>query len=302
MSILSLVLVIMLSLYNFSCISEDYTDSDIIGNIEYYTSKSEETLIDISRKYNLSFPEVLSSNPHIVDPWLVLHGTDILLPTEHILPRAKREGIVINLADLRAYYFKNGTSEILTFPIGVGRNGWETPLGEAHVTGKKEKPYWKVPKSILEEDPSWPPVVPPGPDNPLGDHAIYLSMPSYLLHGTNKAWGVGMRVSHGCIRLYPEGIEKLYNLVSLETPVTIVDQPIKAGWRDDKLYVEVHIMHEYGMEEGVKLAPRNTLLPEAAKVIQEVAGIEINKIDWSLVVSAVMQGRGLPVSVMREKN
>jgi L,D-transpeptidase ErfK/SrfK len=224
---------------------------DIVGNLKLYTIKKGQSLIDISRKHNLAFPEVLLNNPDIIDPWVLEEGKTIILPSRHILPNANRKGIIINKGDLRAYFFKD-ENNIYTFPIGIGRAEWDTPIGYAKVTGKKKNPYWTVPKSILEEEPHWPKVVKPGPENPLGSRAIYFSMPGYLLHGTNKPWGVGMKVSHGCIRFFPEGIESLFNMFNKGDRVQIIDQKVKAGWQGGVLYLEVHTMHSYGLEEDEK--------------------------------------------------
>ncbi|MAH89048.1 MAG: hypothetical protein CMJ06_03260 [Pelagibacterales bacterium] len=270
---------------------------DIIGNMSSYTIKEDETLIDISRRYNLAFPEVLLNNNSINDPWTLETGKVISLPGRHILPKGKREGIIINKGDLRAYYFKDKNT-IFSFPIGIGRANWDTPTGKATIVGKKKNPFWTVPKSILEEEPHWPKVVKPGPDNPLGTRAIYLSMPGYLLHGTNKPWGVGMRVSHGCIRMYPEGIEKLFEMVKEGDKVEIVEQNVKTGWQGGVLYLEVHTMHEYGLEEDEEKKPNIRLLPEAAKLIQEAAGIHIAKIDWVRVTEIVRTASGEPKAVL----
>ena len=146
---------------------------------------------------------------------------------------------VIDKGDLRVYYYGEN-STIFSYPIGIGRGDWETPIGKASIVGKKKNPYWTVPKSILEEEPHWPKVVKPGPDNPLGTRAIYLSMTGYLLHGTNKPYGVGMKVSHGCIRLFPADIEELFEYIKIGDKVNVIDQPVKAGWSGGVLYLEVH--------------------------------------------------------------
>ncbi len=294
-----LYLFIIKLLYFLILLSFSSANIDIIGYNEYYLVEKDETLIDISRKHNLAFPEVMSANPQISDPWILENNKKILLPKRHILPKGNQDGLIINIADLRAYYFYNSENdiEVFSYPIGVGRSGWETPLGKSIVIDKKKNPYWTVPKSILEEDPSWPKVVKPGPDNPLGKHAIYLSLPSYLLHGTNKAWGVGMRVSHGCIRMYPEGIKELFSFVKKGTNVEIVNQPIKVGWDNETLYIEVHVMHDYGREPEFVESPKINLLPEAARIIQEKAGIKIGMIVWDRVVKAVREASGMPIAI-----
>ncbi len=290
------ILLITLLLYlNINLYSSEL--KDIVGHIQFYKTKNDETLIDISRSNNLAFPEVMSANQGVDDPWTIKNETHILLPNRHLLPNVNREGIVVNKGDLRLYYFSK-ENKVYTFPIGIGRGDWETPIGKARVTGKKKYPYWTVPKSILEEEPHWPKVVKPGPKNPLGSRAIYLSMPGYLLHGTNKPWGVGMKVSHGCIRLYPEGIEKLYDLVSTGEVVQIIDQPVKSGWEKNTLFLEVHSMHPYGLENSVLIENNLRLLPEATASLQLTAGHHIAKIDWKRVVDIVRKASGIPEAVL----
>ncbi len=284
---------IFIFLLNFVLYATENTD--VIGNIKYYTIKKDETLISIARRFNLSFPEIMSANSSINDPWLLEEGVTIILPTRHILPSNKREGVVINKGDLRVYYYKN--EQIHSYPIGIGRQDWETPIGKAIILNKKKNPYWTVPESIMKEEPHWPKVVKPGPDNPLGSRAIYLSMPGYLLHGTNKPWGVGMKVSHGCIRLYPESIEEMYELIKLGDKVTITDEPVKAGWLGGVLYLEVHVMHEYGEEEGTKKSSYIKLLPDALKALQQKAGIHIAKIDRDKVTEIVKRASGMPEAI-----
>ena len=201
---MKIFLIILLIILNHNIHSSELID--LIGYDKYYKTKKDETLIDIARANNLAFPEIMSANQGLDDPWVVEPEKNLLLPQRHLLPSAKREGVIVNKGDLRLYYFSK-ENKVYSFPIGIGRGDWETPTGKARITGKKKNPYWTVPASILEEEPHWPKVVKPGPENPLGSRAIYLSMPGYLLHGTNKPWGVGMKVSHGCIRLYPEDIE-----------------------------------------------------------------------------------------------
>ena len=236
-----------------------------------------------------------------MDPWIPGKDKKLLIPKSHIIPFSKRDGIVINIGDLRLYYFDEG--ELLnTFPIGIGRSGWETPLGKAKVIKKKKNPVWIPPDSVRKEDPSLPKVVASGDDNPLGNRAIYLSMPSYLIHGTNKPYGVGMKVPHGCLRLYPEDIEALYDLVEEGTNVNIINQPIKAGWKDNKLYIEVHILPEYvTSSEEKKVINSTDLYPQAYEVIQKAAGLEITKVDWDKVKKAVKIANGIPIEVMLTK-
>jgi L,D-transpeptidase ErfK/SrfK len=220
---------------------------DVIGRLRYTTVQGEETLLDIARAYDLGYDELLAANPG-VDPWTPPVGQRVLLPTAHVLPDAPREGLVINLAARRLYYFlpaqEGGPRQVVTHPLGIGREGWSTPLGRTKVAAKQAAPPWVVPPSIQREhaakgDPL-PAVVPAGPDNPLGSHALRLGWSSILIHGTNKPSGIGLRVSHGCMQLYPEDIAPLFEAVPVGTPVTVVDQPYLVGRGDGGLLLEAH--------------------------------------------------------------
>jgi L,D-transpeptidase ErfK/SrfK len=222
-------------------------DQSVIGEPQIVFSREADTFPDFAREYGLGYDELLAANPDI-DPWLPGENTPILLPTQYVIPDVPRKGIVLNIASKRLFYFpevKDGErTQVITYPVGIGRIGWETPLGEAKVVSKAKDPTWYVPSSVRQEhaeagDPL-PAVVPPGPDNPLGRHVLKLDMPGYLLHGTNQPYGVGMRVSHGCVRLYPENIELLYSLVDVGEKVRIINEPYLAGWKDERLYFESH--------------------------------------------------------------
>lgn len=219
----------------------------VVGQVQYITASNEDTLADIARRYNVGRNELILANPG-VDPWLPPEGTRIVLPTRYVLPNAAREGVVLNVPEMRLYYYpapKNGEPpQVITYPISIGRGDWETPLGSTSIIAKTENPAWIPPDSIREEhaadgDPL-PARVPPGPDNPLGQFALRLGLPGYLIHGTNKPYGIGMRVTHGCVRLYPEDIEVLFGEVPEGTLVQIVHQPYKLGWHLGKLYLEAH--------------------------------------------------------------
>src|SRR5690606_15287792 len=218
--------------------------ADVVGEPLVIRSRYEDTFVALARQYNVGFEALRRANPD-VDPWLPGEGTEIVIPSQFVLPRAPREGIVVNVAELRLYYFpdKDGR-RVITHPISIGRQDWSTPLGTTTITAKQANPSWYPPQSIREEhaamgDPL-PAVVPPGPDNPLGKHALRLGLPGYLIHGTNKPSGVGMRVTHGCIRMFPEDIEALYESVPVGTKVRIVNQPYKLGWSAEGLYLEAH--------------------------------------------------------------
>ncbi len=219
----------------------------VIGQPQIVFTDAEDTLSYIAREYGLGYDELVAANPG-VDPWLPGEGTPVLLPTQYILPDVPRHGIVLNIAAKRLFYFPEAAegepARVFTYPIGIGRVGWATPTGSAQVVAKATDPVWYVPWSVQQEhaaagDPL-PPTVPPGPDNPLGRHVLQLDMPGYLIHGTNKPYGVGMRVSHGCVRLYPENIETLYSMVDRGVPVTIVNEPYLVGMQGGHLYFEGH--------------------------------------------------------------
>jgi L,D-transpeptidase ErfK/SrfK len=211
---------------------------DVIG--ERYTVVVEDpkqTLIDIARRHNIGYEEIRMANPD-VSLWVPGVGTEVVIPAQYILPPAPREGVVVNLSELRLYYYPADKPGIVeTYPVSVGREEFATPVGITRTTVKVKDPAWAPPSSMRREaaergDPA-PAIVPPGPDNPLGEHAILLAMPSYLIHGTNRPDGVGMRVSRGCIRMYPEDIESLYERLPSGTQVNLMDAPFKAGWGSD---------------------------------------------------------------------
>lgn len=217
-------------------------DSTVIGIVKTHKVNGGESLIETARKFNLGYNEIVDANPSL-DPFLPGNASNVNLPTMWILPDiAQHEGIVVNLSEMRLYYFFNqkGSSFVRTFPIGIGDDGNDTPVGNFKIIEKIVKPSWHVPQSIKKERPELPAVVPPGPNNPLGSHALRLSLGSYLIHGTNRPWAVGRKVTHGCLRLYPEDIPKLFDMVPSGTKVTIVRQPVKIGVKDKKVYIEVH--------------------------------------------------------------
>ncbi|HEX9876290.1 MAG TPA: L,D-transpeptidase family protein [Gammaproteobacteria bacterium] len=267
--------------------------SHVIGEPGRLITKYEDTFVSIARQYNLGFEELIQANPG-VDPWLPGEGTEIVLPTQFILPDAPRTGIVINLPELRLYYFPDGEQgRVITHPISIGRMEWRTPLGLTQVQSKVMDPAWYPPQSIRDEhaaanDPL-PAVVPPGPDNPLGRHAMRLAIPGYLIHGTNKPSGVGMRVTHGCIRMFPEDIEALFNQVPVGTPVRIVNQPIKLGRSGSDFYVEAHPpLTEETLDETGSL----TELTRAYIAMVEEG--QSNDFSWELAERAAASLRGIP--------
>ena len=222
-------------------------EQTVVGEPQIVFAGADDTFSDLARTYGLGYDDVLDANPGI-DPWSPGEGTPVLLPTQYVLPNVPKRGVILNIATKRLFYFpkteEGEQQQVLTYPIGIGRVGWETPLGDTTVIAKARNPSWWVPASVRKEhaemgDPL-PSVVPPGPDNPLGTRVLKLDMPGYLIHGTNQPYGVGMRVSHGCVRLYPENIEFLYTLVGIGEAVTIMNEPYQIGSRDGVLFFEAH--------------------------------------------------------------
>jgi L,D-transpeptidase ErfK/SrfK len=267
---------------------------DLVGRTFTLHTHYEDTFSDIGRLYDIGFREMRDANPK-VDPWVPGEGTEIVVPQKYILPPGPRTGIVINLAELRLYYYPPDRKEVITHPLGIGREGWNTPVGSTSIIGKKKDPTWTVPDSILKEHAEdgrpLPKVVPAGPDNPLGGYAMYLGIKGYLMHGTNKPYGVGMRVSHGCIRLYPEDIEKLFAEVPIGTQVRIINQPYKAGWHNGKLYVEAH----HPLTEQVKQIGYN-YTGLVSEVLSKL-GDDPRKPDWSELQEYSKALTGIPMPV-----
>ncbi len=277
---------------------------DTVGLIQKTIATPDDTLPDIARRFNLGYEEIVRANPD-VDPWLPGAGREIVLPTRFILPNAPREGIVINVPAMRVFYYPaHGESEpasVFTYPIGVGRVGWATPEGTTKIVKRTLEPTWTVPPSILKEHlemgDELPPVVPPGPDNPLGRHSFTLGWVGYLIHGTNKPYGVGMRSSHGCIRLYPEDIEHLFDAVPKGTQVRVVNQPLLFGRSGDDV-----LMQSLGPLEddtrdwgnGGRKLMEKALPPSVRGLLKEKA----LTIDWEHAHALSVDARGVPVSVL----
>ena len=274
-------------------------DQSVIGEPQIVYTKEENTFSDLAREYGLGFDEMVAANPDI-DPWLPGDGTPVLLPTQYVLPDVPRRGLILNIASKRLFYFpevvEGGPIQVLTYPIGIGRVGWETPLGETEVVAKARDPVWYVPASVRRENAELgyplPAVVPPGPDNPLGHYVLKLEMPGYLIHGTNQPYGVGMRVSHGCVRLYPENIEPLYEMVEIGVPVTIINEPYLAGWRDGQLYFESHSPLE---EDDVSPEDRLQKIFERARN-ESSAFIEQDEQDEAREIAS--SASGVPIRVL----
>lgn len=267
--------------------------SVLIGAPGQVTARHDDTLIDIAREAGLGYEEIRWANAG-VDPWMPGEGTVVSLPTHYLLPHGPREGLLLNLPEMRLFHFQDGV--VRTYPAGIGRMDWRTPLGTTRVVEKRAQPAWYPPESIIREHAErgdmLPKVVPPGPDNPLGLFALKLGLPGYLIHGTNKAFGIGMRVTHGCVRLYPTDIEALFSEVSVGTPVTLVNQPVKAGRQGGVVYLEVHPALEEDRErygDGVG---------ETSRALA-AAGVSAGEVDWSLIRAELARPSGMPLPVSR---
>lgn len=270
-------------------------NGDVIGKDYTLTVEEGDTLVDLARQHNVGYEAIRMANPD-VSLWAPHAGTEITIPDRHILPDAPREGIVINLSELRLYYF-SAEDVVESYPISVGRDGFATPVGMTRTTVKVKDPHWSPPRSMREEaaargEPA-PAIVPPGPDNPLGRHAILLGLPSYLIHGTNRPDGVGMRVSRGCIRMFPEDIESLFERVPSGTQVNIIDQPFKAAWsEDDELYAQAFPQLE---ENAGTFEP----LLNAIEVVSRAFGDEQPPVDYAQLRRAVEHPDGRVVSLLQ---
>ncbi|HLW26609.1 MAG TPA: L,D-transpeptidase family protein [Kiloniellales bacterium] len=269
----------------------------VIGTMGRYRTRANDTLVDIARMHRLGFVEVKAANPG-VDVWLPGEGTEILLPEQRLVPDAPARGIVINLCEMCLYYFPKGGTRPMTFPLGVGREGRGTPMGNTSIVRKTEHPTWYPPASIRAEKPELPSVVPPGPENPLGTRALYLGWPAYLIHGTSMPFGVGRRVSAGCIRMYNEDVETLYPQVPVGTPVTVVDQEVKIAWLDDgELYVEVSPSQEQADQIEIS-GYFEPVMPEGMiDLVLEKAGAQAGRLDWAAIERAGRQRLGYPIRI-----
>jgi L,D-transpeptidase ErfK/SrfK len=273
----------------------DYT-KDYIGEMGTHRAVYEDTFVKIARENKLGFVEMRSANP-MVDPWIPGEGTEIILPMRHLLPDTPRQGITVNLPEMRLYYFpENG--EPMTVPIGIGRDGLTTPTGETQIIRTKDGPTWRPTTRMRKENPELPVSVGPGPDNPLGEYALYLGWPEYLIHGTNKPYGIGRRVSSGCIRLYPEDIKALFQKVKPGIPVYVVDQSVKAGWIEDDFYIEVHPVKEETdfLERNEDIETKTLTEQEVAYILKE-AGTVAENLDWDLIRQAAEERHGYPVRI-----
>ena len=297
-SIFAFLVVFLVAVFQASAAFCAY-EKPYIGEMQSIRTEYEDTFVHLARDYGLGYVELRSANP-TVDPWIPGDGTRLTLPSRHILPDAPREGVVINLPEMRLYIYDTKDGPPKTFPIGVGREGLDTPVGETKIVRKTVGPDWRPTARMRKEDPELPAVVPAGPENPLGTHAVYLGWPTYAIHGTNRPFGIGRRISSGCIRLYPTGIKEFYELASVGMKVTVVDQPLKLAWIDDRLYLEAHTT----MEQSIRMEEHGAvqsaeLTSEEEALITKFAGDSAEKIRWAAVRTAVRERKGYPIEIAR---
>ncbi|MBV8342469.1 MAG: L,D-transpeptidase family protein [Gammaproteobacteria bacterium] len=281
---------------------------DVVGVVQVVTAGKEDTLTDIARRFNVGYEEIMRANPG-VDPWLPGEGREIVVPTQFILPDAPRTGVVINIAAMRIFYFpppaKRGDGQVvITHPIGIGKVGWRTPEGVTKIVRRQRDPTWRVPVSVRKEHhengEDLDPVIGPGPDNPLGKYAFYLQWPSYLIHGTNKPAGVGLRSSHGCIRLYPEDIAQFFAIVPVGTEVRVVNQPFVFGWHEGQLYLQPYDVLEDDARDW-KNAQKKLLTRSLAARLQQQLRAQRLQVDWGRVSGLTAHPRGLPVPITQSE-
>jgi L,D-transpeptidase ErfK/SrfK len=279
-------------------------DVDVVGQVQHITAHRDETLLDLARDFDLGQQEILLANPE-VDRWLPKENSVVVLPRRYIIPRAERRGLILNLPEMRLYYFPGPdvveSPVMITHPVSVGRMDWETPLGSTSITSKQKDPAWRPPQSLKEEALAdgkvLPDVVPAGPDNPLGRYAMRLGLPGYLIHSTNKPYGVGMRVTHGCVRMYPEDIEKLFDKIPVGTPVQIVNQPVKVGWLAEALFLEVHPYLDEDREKYGDLT--QMVLDVIADAIAESGTDRSVALSGRAIRTAIEERNGMPVLISR---
>ena len=279
--------------------------TEIVGYVQKTLVGKEDTLPDIARRFDVGYEEMLLANPG-VDPWLPGVGREVVIPTQFVLPAAVHDGVVVNVAAMRIFYYpphaKGEPQLVITHPIGIGKVGWKTPEGTTRIVSRQKDPVWVVPKSVRDEHAEngdvLPDKVPPGPDNPLGRYEFRLAWPSYLIHGTNKPYGVGMRSSHGCIRLYPEDIAVFFDLIPIGTKVTVVNQPFLFGSRDGVLYLQAYAVLEDDNRDWSK--NRKHVLDHMLGPKLRISIAAHDDIDWQRVTALAHTPRGVPAPVNGE--
>lgn len=287
---------LLLSPISHGAVYDILPGQDVVGEVQYTTTKYEDTFLVVAQKFDIAYRELIAANP-TVDPWIPGEGTKVVIPSQYILPSGPRQGIVINLPELRLYYFTPDGKRVYTYPIAIGTEGTPTPVYSGRISAKQADPTWYVPDSIYEkhimEGNPVPRMVPPGPENPLGKFALRLNLPGYLIHGTNRPLSVGQRISNGCIRLYPEDIKELYPMVTPGIAARIIHEPYKTGW-DNKgtFYLEAHQPLSEFEIAGDKL-DTNELL----QTIDEAIEKRPTGVSWQTVSQISKAQLGIPAQI-----
>ena len=275
----------------------DLTGSQaLIGELAVVESRENDTLPDIGRHFGLGYNDITAANKG-VSAWTPRANSRVLLPLQFIVPDAPRKGIVLNVANMRMFYYpRKERNKVYTYPVGIGRDGWNTPMGMTSVAVKTPNPDWHVPPSILREHAAkghrLPSVVRSGPDNPLGYFAMRLAIGSYLIHGTNKPFGIGMQISHGCVQLYPENIEVLFKKTPVGTPVRIIHDPYLVAWHENRLYLEANEPLEKWSRS------KRQLKKQVSKELTKIAKQHNATVDWGRVDRVIDRAEGIPTPVL----
>ena len=279
------------------------TRDQVIGMTQLTRVRGEQTLLDIGRRFHLGYDEMEWANRG-VDVWIPGDGREVVLPVAQILPDAPHDGLVANVAARRLFHFlpadADGRRRVVSYPIGIGREAYPTPLGTTQVTRKRAYPDWRVPASVrrahAQRGDPLPAVVPGGPDNPIGTHVLDLGWPTYIIHSTNKPAGTGLRVTHGCLQLYPEDITRLYEEAEVGSAVTVVNQPILVGWQGDMLLLEVHPPLE---EHALTASASEAFAAVAIRHALAARGHSDAEVDWDRVRTYVQAQPGYPLPILR---
>lgn len=280
------------SLYaaNFSVPS---SGNSVIGDVEYTSVSSGETLVSIGQRYNVGLNAMMNANPGLPENTQLPSGTYVKVPAKFVLPPMPHRGIVINLAEMRMYYYPDNSGTLMTFPIGIGRVGKTIPLGNTAIARKTVNPTWTPPESIRafnrDQGIELPASMGPGPDNPLGPYAIYLKVPTFLIHSTIFPESIGRRASFGCIRMNEGDIKQFFPIVVPGTPVSIVDMPVKVGWAGERLYLETHPPLEERDDGGVSVVVN--------KIQESIPRDGVTIVNWQLVSYLSEQRDGIPHEV-----
>lgn len=294
--VLGLTLCVLTSIASAAVYPLPSNENQLIGQQESALSRKGETLLDVARRFNVGADEIMHSNPQIPVTHRLNAGVKVIIPSKFILPDLEKDGVIINLAELRLYYYPKDSGTVISIPVGIGKEkGWQTPVGETIVNRKDRDPVWRpTPNVQMEAARNGTPIpstFPPGPDNPLGSYVLRLGWPTYLIHGTNRPEGVGSRVSAGCLRLYPEDVEVLYDQVPIGTRVRVINEPYKVGMSGNKLYLEAHRPLS---ELRAKFSADKTAIVE---LIQKKAKENHSLVNWPLIQAELEDPQGLPILI-----